>query len=334
MTTEIYFTKPLHLIFEGYQSTYRIGIERFGTGIPVSAKVTFTGATVASASKRQDRAVKSASSPISDFYASTQYVNWASEEEGIKYVEVEINEDNFGGEPPEYFYCTLNSDDADVLLNRTHCFIIDSPIEFFSEYINQPFSMKLQGLPEPSDIPVLSLLTDKFDYMFMEVNGEEYPASILPQPKYEQEKVNNLNYTRIGSSLLYFSGEYHLEELNHPMWNDIKNYNQYEGTQLSEYSALVILLPFTNDSNAPVPVSISNSQVWMFQRMGREEEDEQVNASLTGVILPNSNKVVLEYARGGWKTNLNFSRGEWNKHIKPSFRLNICGLLPNNTFGV
>ncbi len=331
---EIYFTKPLHLIFEGYQSTYLIGVEKFGADEPVEARITFTGATTSSASKYQDRAIKSKTSPIGDFYATTQTLTWATNEEGIKYVEVDIYEDNFGGEPPEYFYCTLKSEQAEVLLNKTHCFIIDSPMEFFSSYINQPFSLKIEGIPDTSEIPVSTLMQDKFDFMFMEVNGNEYPASIMPKSKFEIEKVNNLNYSRIGNNLVFFNGEYHVEWLNHPMWDDINTYNRYEGTNLNEYSAFVVLLPFTNDSNVPVPVSISNSQVWGFQRMGREEQDEQVNASLTGVILPNSNKVLFEYARGVWKTNLNFSRSKWNENLKPSFRLNLSGLVPNTTFGV
>ncbi len=65
---------------------FRLPVKKTGTG-SATAIISTTGSSKRTAERYKDRGIKSREG---DFYASTQELKWGPDEEGIKYIEVEI----------------------------------------------------------------------------------------------------------------------------------------------------------------------------------------------------------------------------------------------------
>ncbi len=302
---------------------FRLPVKKTGTG-SATARISTTGSSNRTAERYKDRGIKSREG---DFYASTQELKWEPDEEGIKYIEVEIYRDEIPDEQGEYFYATLSSKNADINLYRSHVFIFDDLAKYLEKYVEMPFSLK--GVPQP--IKVTPISEGMMDFHLMDVNGQEYPKELMPAQRFEEERINKVIYAQVGD-LTWFNFDFHIERITPVDAQAVRFYEQENQTQLSQYSTLYLVAPFKNESDLPVPINISNSQVWNFQRMGREEQDEEVNSSLTGVFLANSNKILLEYARDVWKSNLNIleSIDRNGNAWKPSFHIIATGFVPRS----
>lgn len=329
MTTTVSFLRPTGLIQEN-NLPLKEGEERVGIlKVPVikdgnealSVKVTFSAASRTTASRYLDRAVKGSTG---DFNARSQTLEWKENETGVKYAIAEVYVDDVENEQGEYFYVTLSKNTSgNIGLWRTHYFMFDDLAAYLSNYIEGQFSLKgAKPLPKP-------ITPGQMNFVIKDVLGVDYPASLLPEGRFEQEKVNKVIYSQIGN-YTKFNFEFHIERIEPVDPQAIKRYNQENGTQLSEYSTVYLELPFTNHADVPVPITLAMSQVWNFRKMQDDEMDEKVNASLSAAVLPHSNLVYMEYSSEQYKTALDVVKSvtRGGREKKASFNIIGSGMVP------
>jgi len=345
MTATVSFKEPLYLFSEsGYQP--KIQVEKKGFE-EASCRIWSTGGSTGTASRTPDRAIKRflrkaslTRGDTADFFSRTEELYWAEGEEGIKEYEITIHDDDIVGEKPEYFYITIRpGEGTKVGLWRCHCFILDGDgSSFFNKYVIPPYNLKqADELPIPVGVPNIR----PFGLAIADTNGNEYPPELLgnmftdpgffrvarnmPQPL-----MMNVCMLQDLGAFKMFSGEFHIENIDIPSMESVRRYNQMENMQYSEYSHVFLTLPFSNPTEMAIPLVLSASQFWKFRDMHTEEKEESVNGSMTALLLPKSNRVMFEFAKGTWKTTL---CGSWTENnpptFKPSMHIFIGGLVPN-----
>lgn len=329
------FTNSLYLLAEnGYQP--KVKVEKTGTGM-TDVRVYSTGgsSTQEYQEKYPDKATKRLSKDAGDFYSRTKTLHWDENEEGIKEYEITIHSDE-KAEKPEYFYVTLSGEGFETDLWRCHCFVLDNDgSSFFNQYIEPPYSLKQ---PEAPPIPVGQKQIKPFKVAIADTNGVEYPQELLSQMPTDFFKIvkdgsqplvqNCCEFQDLGAFTI-FNGEFHLERIGIPSIEETQRYNQENNTQFSEYSHVFLELPFSNPTDVAIPLTLAASQFWMFRDMFSDERSEQVNGSMTAILLPKSNRVMFEFAKGDWKTTL---CGTWTENrptIRPSMHIFIGGIVPN-----
>ncbi|MEM1167554.1 MAG: hypothetical protein AAGJ08_00285 [Cyanobacteria bacterium P01_H01_bin.35] len=105
----------------------------------------------------------------------------------------------------------------------------------------------------------------------------------------------------------------------------MENTTPENDTNISQYSTFTLELPFYNKSSRVIPVTLANVEMGNFYGA----ENEQLNTSLTGIVLPWSNRIIFDYARGVWKSAPNvllMASAEPSK--RPYFHINGTALLP------
>ncbi|MBP0015323.1 MAG: hypothetical protein J7525_19710 [Roseofilum sp. SID3] len=332
------FTEPLYLFSErGYKP--KVQLEKTGYG-EASVTVWSTGGIVSQRSSRPMRATKLSRSEHGDFFSRREEITWGAEEEGVKEYEVIIHDDEEEGEAPEYFYITLRPGIGVTTHNwRTHCFILDGDgSTFFNKYVELPYNLKQNEAP-PVPVGVKQILP--FKVAIADTNGNEYPPELLgnmfTDPEFfkiarnmpEPLMMNICEVQDLGAFTM-FNGEFHLEHIELPGMQSIDRYNRENNAQFTQYSHVFLKLPFTNPTDMAIPLNLTASQFWMFREMHEDERQEQVNGSMTATLLPKSDRVMFEFAKGPYKTTLcGFWSETQSSENRPSMHIFIGGIVPN-----
>jgi len=203
------------------------------------------------------------------------------------------------------------------------------------------FKGKVKGQVKLDQINSVASSVKPFGLAIADTNGENFPEELLSKmfsdPVFfsdvtyqgsEQILVNTCKVTET-SSATYINGEFHVELLDLPTMEAIRAYNEHNDTYYSEYYHIFLISPVRNPHEVPLCINLSSSQFWNFRDMHTEELQQEVNGSMSAMMLPKSDRIMFEFAKACHKTTL---CGSYSENIppehRPSLHIFLGGTIP------
>ena len=201
---------------------------------PARVSATVSGTTHRSKSRYPNRAIKSSTS--GDFYAKTQYLEWAENDRTPRYVEVEV----FKQDPEYKLTCegklTLREGSSDISSSRADFFIVPQNVEDIEKYI-------ADTVEDDLDVNIFSEEAKVPDIDTVELNVYDKDGNLVP----------NTSETIWQSTALHDAGSL----------NFLSTVAHFRVSKLPSQPCFKLKLPFVNGSLPAVLNSYLEQRWWI-----------------------------------------------------------------------
>ena len=201
---------------------------------PARVSATVSGTTQRSKSRYPNRAIKSSTS--GDFYAKTQYLEWAENDRTPRYVEVEV----FKQDPEYKLTCegklTLREGSSDISSSRADFFIVPQNVEDIEKYI-------ADTVEDDLDVNIFSEEAKVPDIDTVELNVYDKDGNLVP----------NTSETIWQSTALHDAGSL----------NFLSTVAHFRVSKLPSQPCFKLKLPFVNGSLPAVLNSYLEQRWWI-----------------------------------------------------------------------